>query len=84
MRLHHEFPLPIPPEQAWDTLLDVSRVARCMPGAILDRADGDEFSGRVVVKVGPLRMAYRAISGFPRCPRRTQSAAAARPRRAGP
>jgi len=59
MRLHHEFPLPIPPEQAWDTLLDVPRVARCLPGAILDRADGDEFSGRVVVKVGPLHMAYQ-------------------------
>jgi hypothetical protein len=59
MRLHHEFPLPIPPEQAWDTLLDVSRVARCMPGAILDRADGDEFSGRVAVKVGPLQMSYQ-------------------------
>lgn len=58
MRLHHEFPLPIPPEQAWDTLLDVSRVARCMPGAILDRADGDEFSGRVALKVGPLQMSY--------------------------
>jgi carbon monoxide dehydrogenase subunit G len=48
MRLHH-------------ALLDVPRVARCMPGAILDRADGDEFSGRVVVKVGPLRMAYGSV-----------------------
>lgn len=58
MQLQHEFPLPIPPEKAWDTLLDVPRVARCMPGATLDRADGDEFSGRVTLKVGPLKMAY--------------------------
>lgn len=59
MQLHHEFALPVPLEQAWDTLLDVPRVARCMPGATLDRADGDEFSGRVTLKVGPLRMSYR-------------------------
>ncbi|GLY70355.1 SRPBCC family protein [Amycolatopsis taiwanensis] len=58
MRLHHEFTLPVPPEQAWHTLLDVPRVARCLPGATLDRVDGDEFSGRVMLKVGPLRMAY--------------------------
>lgn len=58
MQLHHEFSLPIPPEQAWGVLRDVPRVARCMPGATLDRADGDEFSGRVSLKVGPLRMSY--------------------------
>lgn len=59
MRLEHEFTLPIPPEKAWETLLDIPRVARCMPGATLDRSEGDEFSGRVTLKVGPLRMAYR-------------------------
>ncbi|AYY15008.1 hypothetical protein EF847_22260 [Actinobacteria bacterium YIM 96077] len=59
MQLQHEFTLPIPPEQAWETLLDVERIAPCMPGAALDHVDGDEFSGRVTLKVGPLRLTYR-------------------------
>lgn len=59
MQLQHEFTLPIPPDQAWATLLDVERVAPCMPGATLDHVDGDEFSGRVTLKVGPLRLTYR-------------------------
>lgn len=59
MQLRHEFTLPIPPDRAWATLLDVERVAPCMPGATLDHVDGDRFSGRVTLKVGPLRMTYR-------------------------
>lgn len=59
MQLRHEFTLPIPPDRAWATLLDVERVAPCMPGATLDHVDGDKFSGRVTLKVGPLRMTYR-------------------------
>ncbi|PZG08944.1 SRPBCC family protein [Nonomuraea aridisoli] len=59
MQLQHEFTLPIPPDQAWATLLDVERVASCLPGAALDHIDGDAFSGRVSLKVGPLKLAYR-------------------------
>jgi carbon monoxide dehydrogenase subunit G len=59
MQLRHEFTLPISPDRAWATLLDVERVAPCMPGATLDHVDGDEFSGRVTLKVGPLRLSYR-------------------------
>ena len=59
MRLQHEFTLPIPPAQAWETLLDVRRVAPCMPGATLDHVDGGAFTGRVTLKVGPLRLDYR-------------------------
>ncbi|MGI5490387.1 SRPBCC family protein [Microtetraspora malaysiensis] len=59
MQLQHQFTLPIPPDQAWTTLLDVKRLASCMPGATLDHIDGDQFSGRVTVKVGPLRLTYR-------------------------
>lgn len=59
MQLQHEFTLPIPSGQAWTTLLDVERVASCLPGATLDHVDGDSFSGRVALKVGPLKLAYR-------------------------
>ena len=56
MRLEHEFFVPVPPDQAWTALLDVERIAPCMPGAILDTVEGDDFSGRVEVKVGPMQV----------------------------
>lgn len=59
MQLEHEFALPISADRAWAALLDLERVAPCMPGATLDRVDGDTFAGRVTLKVGPLRLSYR-------------------------
>ena len=52
MDLEHSFTIPVPPEQAWLILLDVERVAPCMPGATVDKVDGDVISGKVKVK-GP-------------------------------
>ena len=42
MELEHSFSVPVPVERAWDVLLDVERVAPCMPGATLDSVDGDD------------------------------------------
>ncbi len=58
MELEHSFTVPVPMERAWDVLLDVERVAPCMPGATLDSVDGDVISGRIKVKVGPISMTY--------------------------
>ncbi len=58
MELEHSFTVPVPRERAWDVLLDVERVAPCMPGATLDSVDGDEIRGRIKVKVGPISMTY--------------------------
>jgi uncharacterized protein len=58
MKLEHEFTVPVPPGQAWAVLLDVERIAPCMPGATLERIDGDDFGGRVKVKVGPIQVTY--------------------------
>jgi carbon monoxide dehydrogenase subunit G len=41
MDLEHSFTVPVPADQAWEVLLDVERVAPCMPGATLDSVDGD-------------------------------------------
>ncbi|MHB1614086.1 MAG: SRPBCC family protein, partial [Actinomycetes bacterium] len=35
MELEHEFTVPAPVDQAWAVLLDVSKIAPCMPGATL-------------------------------------------------
>lgn len=58
MELEHSFIVPVPKERAWDVLLDVERVAPCMPGATLDSVDGDDIRGKIKVKVGPISMIY--------------------------
>jgi carbon monoxide dehydrogenase subunit G len=45
-------------------LLDVERVAPCMPGATLDSVAGDEIKGRIKVKVGPIQMTYAGTARF--------------------
>ncbi|WP_342769475.1 SRPBCC domain-containing protein [Sphaerisporangium album] len=64
MRFEHEFTVPVPVEQAWSVLLDVQRVAPCLPGATLDGVDGDVFTGRMKVKVGPITVTYRGEAAF--------------------
>jgi uncharacterized protein len=58
MELEHTFTVPVPADQAWDVLLNVERVAPCMPGATLDSVEGDEIKGRIKVKLGPVSMTY--------------------------
>jgi carbon monoxide dehydrogenase subunit G len=64
MELEHSFTVPVPMDRAWDVLLDVERVASCMPGATLDSVDGDEIRGRIKVKVGPISMMYAGTARF--------------------
>jgi uncharacterized protein len=64
MELEHSFTVPVPADQAWDVLLDVERVAPCMPGATLDSVDGDEIKGRIKVKLGPISMTYAGTAHF--------------------
>ena len=64
MDLEHSFTIPVPPEQAWQVLLDVERIAPCMPGATVDSVDGDVVTGRIKVKVGPVTMTYAGTARF--------------------
>ena len=64
MELEHSFTVPVPEERAWEVLLDVERVAPCMPGAALDSVDGDAIHGRIKVKVGPIAMTYAGTARF--------------------
>jgi carbon monoxide dehydrogenase subunit G len=64
MELDHSFTVPVPPDQAWDVLLDVKRVAPCMPGATVDSVEGDDVTGRLKVKVGPVSMTYKGTAKF--------------------
>jgi carbon monoxide dehydrogenase subunit G len=64
MELEHSFTVPVPEERAWEVLLDVERVAPCMPGASLDSVEGNNISGRIKVKVGPIAMTYAGTARF--------------------
>jgi uncharacterized protein len=64
MELDNSFSVPVPPDQAWDVLLDVQRIAPCMPGATVDEVDGDVVNGRIKVKVGPVSLTYRGTAKF--------------------
>jgi carbon monoxide dehydrogenase subunit G len=64
MELEHSFTVPVPEDRAWEVLLDVKRVAPCMPGATIDSVDGDEIKGRIKVKVGPIAMTYAGTARF--------------------
>ena len=64
MELEHSFTVPVPEDRAWEVLLDVKRVAPCMPGATLDSVDGDDIKGRIKVKVGPIAMTYAGTAHF--------------------
>ena len=59
MKLEHSFTVPVPVEEAWRVLLDVPTVAPCMPGARLESYEGDDFTGTVKVKLGPINLTYR-------------------------
>ena len=64
MKLENEFVVPVPRGQAWDVLMDVERIAPCMPGATFDGYDGDSFKGRVKVKLGPITVTYNGVAKF--------------------
>jgi carbon monoxide dehydrogenase subunit G len=64
MELEHSFTVPVPEDRAWEVLMDVERVAPCMPGASLDSVDGDQIKGRIKVKVGPIAMTYAGTARF--------------------
>src|SRR5260370_24392161 len=64
MELDKSFTVPVPPEQAWNVLLDVERIAPCMPGASVLSVDGDSIEGQVKVKLGPLSLTYKGTAKF--------------------
>ncbi|MGW3679241.1 SRPBCC family protein [Streptomyces prasinus] len=64
MELHHEFTVPVPVDDAWPALLDIERVAPCLPGATVEEYDGRTVTGSVKVKVGPVTVTYRGKAVF--------------------
>jgi carbon monoxide dehydrogenase subunit G len=63
--LQNGFVVPTSPAEAWQALLDVERIAPCLPGATLDgEVEPGTYQGRVKVKVGPIVTTYRGTITF--------------------
>jgi uncharacterized protein len=64
VELNNEFRVAVPAAKTWEVLTDVERVAPCLPGATLLSVNGDEFTGAVKVKVGPITVSYNGNAAF--------------------
>jgi len=64
VELENSFTISTDIETAWKTILDVEKIAPCMPGATLESINGDDFSGNVKVKLGPVSMVYGGEARF--------------------
>ena len=64
MDLQNSFVVPADIETTWTALLDIHRIAPCMPGAVLTASEGDTFEGTVKVKLGPVTMTYGGTARF--------------------
>ena len=64
MEFDNSFEVPLPPAEAWPVLIDIRRIAPCMPGATLESVDGDNMTGNVKVKLGPVTMNFAGDGKF--------------------
>ena len=59
MKLVNEFDVGVPMQRTWDTLLDVPRVARALPGATIDpEGEAGAWRGTMKIKLGPVTTEY--------------------------
>ncbi|HUB96831.1 MAG TPA: SRPBCC family protein [Stellaceae bacterium] len=59
MKLENAFDVPLPPEEAWHVLLDIPRVAPCLPGAELTGTIDDKtYKGKVAARLGPVAVSF--------------------------
>src|SRR5215468_9035303 len=60
MKLEQSFAVAAPVEQVWTALIDLEKVAPCLPGAAITGHDDDgTYHGEFRVKLGPTTAAYR-------------------------
>lgn len=63
MKLTNEFTVAVPLERAWETLLDIERVAGFLPGAKIEPSSEEGvYHGSMRVKVGPMVVNYRGTA----------------------
>ncbi len=59
MEFDNSFEIPVSPDQAWPVLMDVARIAPCMPGAELTEiTDAQNYKGKISVRLGPVSLSF--------------------------
>src|SRR5437763_14793520 len=62
MEFDNSFEVPLPPAEAWKVLLDIERIAPCMPGAQLTEVlDQRTYKGNIAVRLGPVALTSAGI-----------------------
>ena len=64
MKIENEFTVSVPIERAWEVLTDLEGIAPCMPGAQLTGVEGETYSGKLRVKVGPVISDFAGTATF--------------------
>jgi uncharacterized protein len=61
----NSFEVPLPPAQAWPMLMDIKRIAPCMPGAELTEVvDEKTYKGKIGVRLGPVSLTFAGTVTF--------------------
>jgi carbon monoxide dehydrogenase subunit G len=58
MDLTHRFSVPAGMDEAWNAFNNLEVLAPCFPGATITSVEGDEFTGSVKIKLGPIALVY--------------------------
>ena len=65
MEFDNSFEVPLRPAEAWPLLMDIRRIAPCMPGAeVTDVVDATTYKGRIAVRLGPVALAFAGVVKF--------------------
>lgn len=64
MKIANEFTVSVPIAQAWAVLSDMEQVVPLMPGAQLTGREGEEYLGKIKVKVGPVTSEFNGKAHF--------------------
>lgn len=64
MKLENEFTVDAPVDEAWQVMLNLERVTPCLPGASLTEQQGDEYKGKMTVRLGPVKQEYNGTVKF--------------------
>ncbi|MEV0292313.1 SRPBCC family protein [Nocardia sp. NPDC050710] len=64
MKIANEFTVNAPIERAWEVLTDLEQVVPLMPGAQMVGWEGDQFLGKMKVKVGPVTSEFTGKANF--------------------
>ncbi|AOW91733.1 membrane oxidoreductase [Rhodococcus sp. WMMA185] len=64
MKIANEFTVSAPIDKAWEVLSDLDEVAPLLPGAQMIGREGDDYLGKVKVKVGPVTSEFKGKATF--------------------